>query len=140
MTVSGKAAQIPDALLARVLTLSIGSPPLPISLPDMGFDPAADAPDGKYLEVAYFPNRPAWQGISSGVVDQGFLQINVVWKPGAGIIAPMEAVAQVKAHFAKGTELISGSTKVKLTVEPWESGPIIAPDKTLTQITIPWKA
>lgn len=137
---TGKAAQIPDALLARCLTLVTGSPTLPLALPDIEFDPKVDAPNGKYLAVEYFPNRPAWEGLSAGKLDQGLLQITVHWPRGAGIIAPLEVVETIKTHFAKGVVLTSGATNVKLAREPWASAPLIEPTETCTPITIPWNA
>lgn len=140
MSATGKAAQIPDALLAKLAALAIGSPPLPIAYPDVTFDPAVRAPSGKYLEASYQPNRPAWEGLSAGKTDQGLLTILVHWPRGAGIIAPTEVVQAVMTHFAKGTILFSGTTRVKLAREPWQSAPMIEATETCTPITIPWNA
>jgi hypothetical protein len=140
MTAVGKAAQIPDALLARVASLSVGSPALPIAMPDVPFDPTVSATDGKYLEVAYLANRPAWEGVGNGVVDQGLLQITVVYPSGHGVIAPNEAAEEVKAHFTKGLPLVSGTTRVKITAAPWAAAPLIDPSETRVPVTIPWAA
>lgn len=128
---------IADALLARCATLSIGSPALPIAYPDKPFKPAVDAPDGKYVEVALFFNRPAWEGVASGKVDQGLLQITVVWPRNAGVIKPLEAVAEVMAHFPKALALSNG---VKVSAEPYAASPIIEGSETRIPVTIPWMA
>lgn len=137
---TGKAAQIPDALLARFLTLVVGSPALPLAYPDIAFDPAVSATDGKYLEASFFANRPKWEGVRSGVMDQGLFQVMVHWPRNAGIIAPSEAAELVKAHFAKGTSLTSGSTTVKLTREPWAGSPLIGDHEVMIPVTVAWLA
>ena len=137
MTATGKAAQVPDALLARVASLVTGSPTLPIAWPDIAFNPPAD---GKYLEVAYFSNRPAWEGVGAGVLDQGLLQITVHWPRGSGIIAPSQVVETIKAHFAKGTLLTSGSTVVRLNRAPWAAAPLVSDQDLAIPVTIPWVA
>lgn len=140
MTVSGKDAQIYDALMARVGTMNLRSPAIPVSCPDVTFDPAVGATDGKYIEVAYFPNRPAWEGLAAGELSQGLLQITVVWPRGAGLVAPLEVAAGIKSHFAKTTVMVSGTTKVKVSAEPWAAAPLIDDSETRTPVTISWTA
>lgn len=135
---TGKPAQALDALLARAATLSVGSPALPISMPEVAFDPQTT--DGKYLEVSVFPNRPRWEGVTSGRLDQGLLQVTVVWPKGQGVIAANEAAAEVMAHFPKGLQMVSGSTCVKVTQEPWAAAPLIADHELRVPVTIPWTA
>ena len=102
-----KPAQIAKALLDHVATLKIGNPPLPIAMPEHadGFKPPAD---GKYLEVRYFPNATAWEGLSAGLMDQGLLQITVVWPKNEGIITPNQIAGQVVAHMPKNRVLFEG--------------------------------
>lgn len=137
---TGKAAQIPDALLARLTTLQVGSPALPIAYPDVGFDPASDAPDGKYIDADFKRNVALWEGLSAGVIDQGLFQLDVVWPKGAGVIAPNEAAQQVANHFAKDLVLVSGATRVKLNKEPVIASPLIEAHETRIPITISWVA
>lgn len=139
MSVTGKPAQIIDALLARLQALTL-DPELPVAWPDVEFDPETDAPDGKWLAVSFFPNRPAWEGVSSGKIDQGLLQITLVWPKGEGQIAPLQIIATVMGQFAKSLELVSGTTKVKVSAEPWVSPAITDNDRTSYPITVPWKA
>lgn len=128
-------ADIYVALMERVATLSIGSPALPISYPETteSYDPPAD---GMYLEVLDFPNRPFWEGLTDGRVDQGLLQINVVWPQNEGLVAPKAAADAVIAHFPKGLRLGS----VKITAQPWQGSPLIGDHDVKVAVTIPWKA
>lgn len=137
MTVTGREAQITDALFARVKTLVVGSPALPIAWPEVAFSPPAS---GKYLRIDDFPNRPAWEGISSGRLDQGLLQIMVVWPKNQGLIAPRQIAAQVIAHFPKGLAMFSGSTRVRVSREAWASSDLKDDKSVLIPITIPWTA
>lgn len=140
MSATGKAAQIPDALLAHFLTLSIGSPALPLAHPDAGFDPETDAPDGKYIEAGYQRTAAAWEGLSSGVIDQGLFTIGVVWPPRKGVIVPNDIAQEVADHFPKLLQLKSGSTNVRIVAEPTIGSPIIERDKTIVPVSIRWQA
>ena len=139
MTVSGKPAQTMDALFAKAALLETTGPQLPVSFPEQ-HPPFEPPDDGMYLAVSYFPNRPAWEGLSAGVLDQGLLQVAVVWPKNKGLIAAATVASQVQSHFAKGTIMVSGATKVKVTGEPVMAQPIPEDDKVLIPVTIPWTA
>lgn len=134
---TGEAAQIIDALLGHCVSLSVGSPALPIAYPEISFTAPAD---GKYLQVDFFANRPAWEGLTSGKLAQGLLQITVIWPRGAGIVGPNQAAQEVMAHFAKGLNLFDGDTKVTINQEPWATSPITDGTMVRVPITIPWVA
>jgi hypothetical protein len=137
MTASGKAAQALDALFSRAATIDTGSPALPIAYPEVEFDPPAD---GKYLAVSAFPNRPAAEGLTTGRVDQGLLQVTVVWPKDQGLIAPAGIAQAVIDHFPNGLALQSGSTRVKISGQPWAAAPITDTDRVSIPISIPWTA
>lgn len=130
------------ATVARVILdycdgLIIGAPPLPLAMPDVAFTPPAD---GKYLRVDLFTNAPFWQGLTSGRLDQGLLQIVIVWPEGEGIIKHREIVAEVYAAFPKGLTLHGAATRVKFNREPWAASAIQGGVSTDTPITISWTA
>lgn len=134
---TGEAAQIVDALLAHCVSLEVGSPALPIAYPEVSFTPPTD---GKYLQVDFFANRPAWEGLSSGKMAQGLLQVTVIWPRGQGVVAANESAQQVIDHFAKSTVLRSGSAKVTISGEPWAATPITEDTQLRVPVTIPWVA
>lgn len=136
MTASGKAAQVLDALLARVAALTL-SPVLPVDYPEVTFDPPAD---GKYLTVSFFPNRPMAEGLTSGRVDQGLLQVTVVWPKNQGLVAPSNIAQAVIDHFPNGLALQSGSTRVKISGQAWAAAPITDTDRVSLPVTISWAA
>lgn len=125
---------IAAALLARCATLAVGSPALPIAYPDVTFTPPAS---GKYLAVSLFFNRPAWEGLKSGRLDQGILQVAVVWPKNQGVVKPMQAAKAVMAHFPKALELAGG---VKISAQPYAVSPLLDDSETRIPITIPWTA
>lgn len=137
--ITGKPALIYDALMTKVGTLVTGSPTLPVSYPEP-VETFVPPTDGKYIEVIDFTNQPAWEGLASGVLDQGILQLTVIWPKNAGLIGPKQVVASIKTHFAKATRMVSGSVGVKVTREPWAASPIIEADKVRIPITIFWTA
>lgn len=134
-----KIAQIMEALFARASDLSTQAPALPIAWPEPAttFTPPSD---GKYLRVEFFPNRPKWQGLAGGKMDHGLLQITVVWPKNQGEIAPVEAAGQVAAHFPKNLQLHNGSTKVKISSEPWISAALREDREVCVPVTILWSA
>lgn len=130
-------AVVATLLLERCATLSVGSPVLPVAMPEMSFTPPAD---GRYLRVDLFSNAPFWEGLASGRIDQGLLQITVVWPRLKGLIAPKRAEAEVCAHFFKGLRLHGSGVTVKVNREPWAASPITEPDKVSIPVTVSWTA
>lgn len=135
---TGKAAQTADALLARAESLAVLSPALPIVFAEPGAD--YDPPSGgQYLLVVNYPNRPAWEGVASGVMDQGLLMVTLVSPKNQGEIGALEAVQEVKDHFPKGHVMASGATTVKVAREPWHTV-IRETHEVRFPITIPWSS
>jgi hypothetical protein len=130
------AAEVAKALLSRADSLAYGSPVMRKAMPDVTFTPEAGKP---YFRVDHFPNAPFWSGLKTGRIDQGLLQITVVWPKGKGIVQASAAVDAVKAHFPKALLLTEGSARVKLG-EPWHASPLPGDAWTETPVTIPWTA
>jgi hypothetical protein len=137
MTATGQAAQIMEALFARCATLAVGSPAMPVTYPEVAFTPPAS---GKYLQADFFANRPAWEGLGSGKLAQGLLQITIIWPRGQGIIQAGQDAQAVIDHFAKGLNLFNGGVKVSINQEPWAASPITDGTDLRLPITIPWVA
>ena len=130
------AADVAKALLDRAGTLSYGSPVMKKAMPDIAFTPVTGKP---YFRVDLFRNAPFWTGLGSGKIDQGLMQITVVWPKGQGIIKASTAADAVIAHFSKGLKLYSGTARVKLG-QAWASAPLPDDAWTDTPVTIPWTA
>lgn len=130
-------AAVAGLLLARCALMETEGPTLPVAMPDVPFTPPAD---GRYLRVDLFSNAPLWEGLTSGRLDQGLLQVTIVWPKGKGVIKPRQAAAEVMAHFPKGLKLFGPATRVSVNREPWATSPIMDDATTLTPITIPWTA
>lgn len=125
---------IASALLARAASLSVSSPALRIAMPDRPFTPG----NGEtYLEVSTFYNRPAWEGLKSGRLDQGLLQIAVVGPKGQGVPRLMRFAQEIIDHFPKGQNL--GGT-VRVSGQPYASSPLLDASDTRVPVTIPWAA
>ncbi|MFA5567953.1 MAG: phage tail terminator-like protein [Trueperaceae bacterium] len=129
-------ADIQQALFARVATLTT-SPSLPVAWPEVKFTPPAS---GKYLRVDFFSNRPRWEGMASGRVDQGLLQITVVWPKGRGLDAPAQIADAIIAHFPLAHVMRHGSAAVKVSGQPWAASPLSETKQVLVPVTIPWMA
>lgn len=130
-------AVVAGLLLARCALMETEGPTLPVAMPDVAFPPPAD---GRYLRVDLFSNAPFWEGLTSGRVDQGLLQVTVVWPKLKGVVAHRQAAAQVMAHFPKGLKLFGPATRVTVSREPWAASPILEDTETLTPITVSWTA
>ncbi|WP_297803405.1 phage tail terminator-like protein [uncultured Brevundimonas sp.] len=126
--------KVTDALLSRVGSLVL-SPVLPVAYPGLSFAPPSD---GKYLRAEVFHNAAKWEGATAGRMDQGLLQVTVVWPKGKPTIQPITVADAVMAHFAKGTEMVSQGRKVTVTAEPVMATPIYEDSSTLVPVTISW--
>lgn len=124
-------------IMDRCEEMQTEGPILPVAFPDRSFVPPAD---DRYLRCNLFENAPAWEGLSSGRMDQGLLQVDVVWPRGRGPIEIRQAVLDVMAHFPKGLTLFGASTRVRFHREPWFAAPIPEADVTVVPITVPWMA
>jgi hypothetical protein len=139
MPATGHTAEVMTALFTRAASLSIGSPAMPIAFPEPT-EPFTKPDSGQYLEVTFFSNRPAWEGLSEGKLDQGLLQITVIWNRGQGLISPSNAAQQVMDHFTKGLVLTQGSTRVVVSKEPWANSPLADDTELRIPVTVPWVA
>ncbi|RZJ47424.1 MAG: hypothetical protein EON87_00895 [Brevundimonas sp.] len=129
-------AEVAKAILDRCATLNHGSPVMNIAMPDVAFTPETGEP---YFRVDLFSNAPFWQGLKSGRIDQGLLQVTVVWPKGAGVIKPKQAANAVMDHFPKGLTLYGPGVRVRFTGEPWDTTPLIGETETETPVTIPFR-
>lgn len=119
-----------DALLTRCGTVP-GS--YPTSYPNQTFSPPQTAP---YLLVEVFPNRPRWEALGPGKLDQGVLQITVVSPKRTGLIPIAEIANTILAHFPKGLRFDG----VRVAGEPWVAQPLIEASEIRLPVTIPWVA
>ena len=131
------AADVATALLTWAGTLSYGSPVMKKAMPDVSFSPETGKP---YFRVDLFRNAPFWQGLNTGKIDQGLLQITVVWPEGLGIIKASAAADAVMTHFPRGLKLFSGTACVRISGQPWAAAPLIEAGWSSTPITIPYTA
>lgn len=131
-------ADIQQALFDRVASLAL-NPALPVAWPEhaSGFKAPST---GKYLRVDFFSNRPRWEGMASGRVDQGLLQITVVWPKAKGLIAPSQIADAIIAHFPLAHVMRHGSASVKVSGQPWAASPISEDKQALVPVTVPWMA
>lgn len=141
MTSATKPLLIPQALLDYVEGVATELD-MPVAWPEIPYTPETGE-DGQikpYLRIDYLPNRPAWEGLASGRIDQGLLQITVTWPPNCGILAPAEAVGLIMAAFSKNTPMTADGVTVRVSREPWVSPPLTETDRVGHPITIPWTA
>lgn len=129
--------EVQAALFARLSALTL-SPSLPIAWPEptTAFVPPTN---GRYLEVHFFPNAPAFQGLEGETLDQGLLQINVVWPKNQGELAPGRVAKAVRAHFAAPQSLFSVATKTKITGTRITRA-LKEPTELRVPVTISWTA
>lgn len=136
---TAKDACVLRALMDHAKLLETTGPQLPVSFPEPA-TPFNKPADGKWLEFQFFPNDLKWQGLTSGRLDQGLVQLGVCWPKYQGLVAPTEAVGQVKAHFAKNTVLFHNGWKVTLNAEPRQAQQLDQPDGVKIPVIIAWQA
>lgn len=147
MTAETKPALIRTALFAYVTALArdLGFDPDEggdVAWPDVEFEPNA-TDDGKfkpYLVVDIVPNRPAWEGVKTGRLDQGLLQILAVYPAGTGSITPALMVGRIMAGFPVSAPIAADDVIVRVARAPFESPPIPVNDRTSYPVTVAWVA
>lgn len=131
------AADVAAALFGRCVTLSVGSPVLPVAFPEQTFMPPTTS-DGRplpYLDCRLFLNGQQWTGLNDGKVDQGILQLMVVAPRGDGVVKPLRLADQVAAYFPAALSV----PPCKLQ-QPVIGSPLSEANKLLITIRIPWTA
>lgn len=137
---TGKASKVYDALCTHLGETFEG---FPVVYPAVDFDPATDAPAGKYFRVDDFPNAPGWQGLSSGRVDRGIFQVAVVWERvngEQGVMGAKDLADAVIDHFTTGLALFASGQKVTIPADAWQASPMISGAVVTVPVTIPWRA
>lgn len=137
MTATVTESQILDLFLARAALMATQGPTLPVAFPEVAFTPPTS---GKYLEVSALPNKPFWEGLSGGSVDQGIYQVTVHWPRGQGLIAPINVAGQVREFFPRGTELFGQGIRIEIYAKPWYSQPISGDADIIVPVSIPYRA
>lgn len=130
------AVDVATALLQHCEKLKFGNPQMKRAMPDADFTPEAGKP---YYRIDLFRNAPFWTGLSAGKIDQGLMQVTVVWPKGQGIIKSSRAADAVLAHFPKNLKLTLGTARVKIG-QGWVAAPLLDEAWTETPVTIPWTA
>jgi hypothetical protein len=141
MTIATKLAVIQALFFDYVTSLADGLG-IDVAWPEVTFETTTGA-DGQmtpYLKVDLLPNRPAWEGVASGRLDQGILQLTLNWPPGAGLLKPAIYIGQIIESFPKGFRLTGPGVSVKISAETWAAAPITEPDRAMHPITITWTA
>lgn len=112
---------------------------LPIAYPGVAFTPPADG--SGWIEVRLFPNETTEVGLANDgpVVHRGFAQVNVVARPGGGIVDPVAIASAVAELFAKGAQLSLVATVYR---KPWISALVddTQAGKMFVPVTIPYRA
>lgn len=130
--------EVMRALFDQVALLKTTGPQLPVAFPEgKTFEPPED---GKYLRVSFFPNVPRWNAMAVGKMDQGLLQISVIWPKKQGEIKPARVASQVMELFPKGRTFFYGATKVKIVSDPWRATAVTEDISVAIPVTIPWNS
>lgn len=130
-------AVVATLIMDRCELMQTEGPILPVAFPDSPFTPPVD---DRWLRCDLFNNAPAWEGLKSGKLDQGILQVTVIWPRNRGAIEIRQIVSDVMAHFPKGLTLFGNDARVRFNREPWAASPIIEDSQTAVPITCSWVA
>lgn len=112
---------------------------LPAALGDDSFEPPIDG-NGMmlpYLRFDFMNNAPFWEGIRSGRLDQGMMQITLTMPRPHLVSDAYELVDDILALYPKAG-ILPGDGRVKVQSAPWVASPIVEGDRTYYPITVPW--
>ena len=122
-----------DIITAAFTRLTAISNAPPIAWPGLNFTPPTS---GIWWEAAIFPNEPRNLTMGEDTAEHlGFLQIQVCYRPGVGLMMPTLNAEAIIASFPKGTEL--GAVRVRQ--KPWLGPTIAAEGYLLLPVTIPYR-
>lgn len=127
------------ALLGRAQAFATAQG-LPISLPNIAFEPPAVGKTAKYLRATMLPADTAAIGLANSSNDQyyGFMQLDVFFGVGGGEIAPKRIASQIISYFKRGTRLTSDGFNVDVNMTP-RIGPQATKDAwTVIPVRIPY--
>lgn len=93
-----------------------------IAWPGVDFTPPGD---GLWIEVSFHANEPAFNeiGYSSPVRRDGWLQMSVVTRRGAGVIGVLDMAEDLADHFPAGAVYTSNGVDVRITRKPGPESP-----------------
>lgn len=136
-------AEIYAALMAHARLMSSTGPMITVAEPEPAtpFEPPVNeyGEAAPYILVDALPNRPRWEGVGEGRIEQGVFPMLLVWpKHSGGDQAAYEIGGKVRHHFAKLTRLTSGATKIMLDRETWIAGPLRDEAESRFPITAYW--
>lgn len=135
----GKQTEVYAALKAKALAVEAALG-IPAAIDDASFTPPfVDGELPPFLRFDFFNNAPFWQGLRSGRVDQGLMQVNVIVSYGFDRQAAYDYTDQVIALYPNAGRF-PGARVVKVQGESWVASPIPEPDRTTYPITVPWVA
>lgn len=143
MAAVGIDAQINRALLARVASLVLSSPSLPVAYPDVAFTPPENSGVRlPYVHVKLF--RAPTNNISVGhdAINQlqGILQLDICYPQGSGAIEPARQQALAISHFKRGTRMTDGETTVAIDLAPIAMSPVEDLPYVRHPVSIRWHA
>jgi hypothetical protein len=126
---------VADALYGRLGATFAG---LPVAYPEpaVAFDPPAD---GRYLRAAILPNAPRNRFLGRQTVDQGLLQVTVVWPRNASELPAWRIAKQVCDHF-NVPRLNAGGVRVQIDSGAYTASPLTFDDRIEIPVTIAWSA
>lgn len=129
--------QIVRAILEKLHTLEISSPPVVI------VDPLRQAgkPDREpYVQAQILMNQPVTRGVSAGGQYRGLLQLMVCWPSGLdeGIVPAVELAGLVLSEFPLETHMDGDGVRVRVSGKPWMSSPIPSGAWLNVPVTVPY--
>jgi len=138
MALVGKLALVADAMLGRLETQA-GLLGIPVAMPNAAFVPDFTVADW-FIEARFFPNSPKAEGITTGLMDHGILQISAVFQRNMGAIVVLEAAEALKTMFPKNLELFNGGFKTTVHRAPYASSPFDRVDQYVVPVIVEWSS
>lgn len=115
-------------------------PAMPIKAIDRVFNPATDAPDGKYVEFVNIVNNRGGDYWDDSRVYQGTFRIILHWPvDDAGAYPSRIYLDQLASFFPKGKTLASGAAIVQIYDVPNASGSITDGSELLLPVSLSYR-
>lgn len=126
-----------EALAIKLAALTL-SPAVPIAWPNID----ESGIPGDYLRPTHIPSPTSQITLGDDGQNRhvGTFQVDVFWRVGQGLSAPLARAGAIAAHFRRGTVLVNGSIAVRV-IRPPSVGPALQePTHLMVPVSIRYQA
>lgn len=122
-----------DIFEALALFVAAHSNGLPVAFQEVEFAPPES---GIYIDATFLPNGLKFEGVAAGRLDQGLMQLSLVYPRANGLKKPFAAAQAIADHYPIGLRI----GKIKVNRQTVVAAPLPDAHEIRVPITVSWTA